>query len=404
MRFLLTCSLAVALLSANARADWPEWALADTQATHANEAGFQDGFAYTLWGAIRFGLSRWAVLPALADRTFEIAPDPEFDSPGLRVSVHLAKKSGQVIKAPLLILLPGVFGDVKDPVCTYQMELYSSLGYHVVAFPNPWSTEYRAAKPRSMPGAVWAESAAVTRLIDWARTRVGLEHISRTDLAGVSYGAYLVPIVFGNDCALSQPRIDGSATSMSPPVDLLASATRLDAAIAGLLDGQDEECVKTERSPLFLLEFTLARTDRGVADRYERCGRIPVVRGFIDWLREMIGTFARPDIAAQWERDPGYRRYMQLFAPEVAAGLGSNVAGDLVSRVQALPASCRDRVRVVSAIDDFLNTAASWSQATGPEFVLLPRGGHAGYLADEWFNDLRRKLYSNAEKSGTPTN
>jgi hypothetical protein len=389
-----------------ARAEWPSWAIQDSQAEHKGAAGFSDGFAYTLWGAIRFGMSRWMVLPTFADRSFEVVPDPEFDSPGLRVGIHLAKDKGKgkTVKAPLLILLPGVFGDVKDAVAASQMEFYSDLGYHVVAFPNPWSTEYRAARPRSMPGSVWAEAAAVGRLIAWAQNRVGRELIARTDLAGISYGAFLAPIVFGNDCAAARPAIDGSVTSMSPPVDLLASATHLDAHISALEDGDDHECIKTDRSPMFLLEFAMARTHAGVADRYSGCAFIPVVRGFHDWLAEMIGTFGQPELAEQWARDPGFRRYMQLFAPDVESQLGSGMAVDLISRVQALPESCRQRYRSISAVDDFLNTAASWSAASGPEFIVLPRGGHTGFMADEWFNQLRKQLYSNAEKSGTPTN
>jgi predicted alpha/beta-fold hydrolase len=381
--------LGLSLLSFQARADWPAWAQTRIEASHSDAAGFSDGYAYTVWGALQMRRARWYLLPEIADRKVVTVPDAEFSGPGLPLAIHLSQSHGQVNPAPLLILLTGIFGNVTDPFCTSQMQFYSSLGYHVVAIPNPWSTSYRRAKPRTLPGSIRSEAAAVLRLVHWAQNYIGPDRVKRTDLVGLSYGGFLAAVADVED---GGQLLDGYVTSFSPPEDLANSGARLDLETSLITSRDHDRCHSMVSSPLFLAEYFLAHSSGRVAERYQSCSDYRVVTDFLSWLGELVVAFDEPDLEAMWRKNPSFASFFDLYAPLVPLELQTE-GSRLASWIAQMTPETRARYRVLTANDDLLNGPDSWYGYPSSQVEVLPQGGHVGYLFDPWVKGLRRDLF-----------
>ena len=77
--------------------------------------------------------------------------------------------------APLMIALPGMFGNFRNRGARRLLQAFASRGYHVVVPSNPWSRRFIRDQPDFHTGDILAEANFVRELIAFAVREIGEE-------------------------------------------------------------------------------------------------------------------------------------------------------------------------------------------------------------------------------------
>ncbi|MBC7385916.1 MAG: hypothetical protein H7301_07120 [Cryobacterium sp.] len=376
-------------------------------------ARFADAYGSTVWGVLAAdGMFRSAApgnspfVPTLLEnaryRTGWIEGNSSFQS----ADVDGNKK----IRAPLIILLPGIFMDGESAETIALANYFYKRGYHVASLPNPWSPRAIRHKPRRKPGDLTFESRVTLELIRSIVEKIGADKVSTVSLLGESYGAILSTAVFATDQSDLRPIINGKVMGISPPLNLRDGASRLDEGIEKN-EGRFGECGSLP------VVWTLFRKILGrpnavqseLGERALNCMEPLVFRVFRDSLADSVAAIKSslineagnseflPDPSAEARvapRKTGLRfgKVFDTIVPENKPLLRSPI-GDLSYWANQLSPESRERLRIISASDDLLNVGKTWSTDESPAFskenlFLLPWGGHLGFMADPDFVKL----------------
>jgi hypothetical protein len=370
------------------QADWAPGALEWEKGFDAGPVKFTNSFVLMTWGALKNqGIHN------IHDHTWFI-PDSHFRSGGLHVEVELQRKPDLSIKtAPLIITLAGIFSGYKEGGARRTTQDYGRRGYHVIYPPNPWSKDFIREVPHFNPGSLKEEAAVMLSILDSAIEKIGVEHISRIEIEGESYGALLASAVFQMDQARAQPKIDGSLTLMSPPLDMNQAIANLDLGIDRTQALYYEQCTGKETTLSMGESLIFHSVQSKMGEKTLLCSEPLVFHSFQDRLVESIellhelknvGTIPEDKVArTQWEKDFRFAMVVPEFTPENAVYLKDGTVS-LLHWLSLLPPSSLSRVRVLTAQDDFLNVGLSWPVGAGiitPQNLMeLPWGGHTGYL------------------------
>ena len=369
-------------------ADWAPGALEWAKNFDAGPVKFSNSYILMTWGALKNeGVHN------IHDHSWFI-PDSHFRSGGLHVEVELQRKLDLSVKtAPLVITLPGIFSGYKEGAARRTTRDYGRRGYHVIFPPNPWSKDFIGEVPNFNPGSLKDEATVVLSILDSAIEKIGVEHISRVEIVGESYGALLASAVFQMDQARTQPKIDGSLTLMSPPLDMNQAIINLDQGVDRTQALYSEECVGIEATLSLAESLLLHSVQSKMGEKTQLCSEPLVFHSFqerlvasIELLHSLknIGTIPEDKVArAQWEKDFRFAMVVPEFTPENAPYLKDGTVS-LLHWLGLLSPNSLSRVRVLTAQDDFLNVGLSWPVGAGiitPQNLMeLPWGGHTGYL------------------------
>ena len=311
--------------------------------------------------------------------------DPKFYTHANMLSDNEIK---EVQVAPLVIFLPGMFNDLDDSENRRFMLSLSKRGHHVATLPNPLSTDYITAKPNYKPGEFFKEARtlyrAIKRIVLSYKMR-GILKDNQVQIVGVSYGSLLssiITVLDANDANI----LTAGTTLISPPLNFRESLKRIDYYI-------DE--TSENFAGMFwtgkLYKFLRVCFSSGFDRRDEWAKGMTIYSGFQEYLVNTIKMWLRvqgikKDLPYQnphWERTFKFEHYLDWYAPEVKALLDSPMAElkHWVNQAREL----QKPIRILAAMDDWLNSPEEWEDFYQDQVIILPNGGHYGFRKLEWF-------------------
>lgn len=408
----------------SAQANWPEPAIDSFNAFQigVDNQGFQDTYVVSLWGSIRSFKSKLKRFD-----TVELEVPEHFEKP-LKVMYYLQeeKKYRRVrpdrnsvqrrtrepyyvsLKRPLIIYLPGIFNNAKSNQGKRAIKEYSKRGYHIVSIPNPWSEDYIKARPYgTKPGDIISEAKAVRAVMDAAIVALKPENITSIELVGASYGGFLAGVVQALE---PQGASLFTATSiLAPPLDFSYSLPYMDEQMIRHYE-EAEDLSLFDHIKIFF-NYVTADFRNDVSETSKRYAKpFTIQKGFkeglikaveyyskandVDWLP----NFSSKEEEKEWEKNFVFSSYFSDYANELEEVL-SGEAGVLAHWLEQAVA-LGHQVRVLTTENDFLNpmqfpTKSRYTLMRQENFLILPQGGHLGFIAFDWYKNFSEHVWPN---------
>lgn len=301
--------------------------------------------------------------------------------------------------APLVVVLLGIEGTPDEDFSKLWASWYAEAGYHVLTFQSTFNQEFNTRSQHGVTGNVWAETALAKDIIAAfiAQTCVN-GRISKIGIVGMSYGA-IEALMLGTMLTDKKLPFEVAAIqAYSPPVNLISSAKIVDGwhaetankyTLVELLKlRKHEPCRNCPDSPIdeCMLKAVAATSFRlplpaliAYSDQNYCLNILPRGDDFDD-------LYVRQDHASRWTfvrfafgmSYPYWQRKLNMPLDELIRG------GDLTSLQARQPALSE----IILAEDDPLNVQAEFqafkAQSTGKRVTFLPKGGHLGYVNEDW--------------------
>ncbi|MBI3829409.1 MAG: alpha/beta fold hydrolase [Planctomycetes bacterium] len=337
------------------------------------------------------------------EKTFKLKGVPGFKQ-DLPVRALLQDKP-----APLAVILLGLGTRSKDPLARLWQQQAFDAGCHVLAFDSVFRRSFNERSQHGVPGNLEAEARAAAEVIDaFTRHPEVQGKVTRVGLLGASYGGMLALNIakFSRDGRI--PVKIERVKVFSPPVSMRTAT--------GLLDRYFDE----DRSRFALLELGKLKGHKPVPagqpapfdPALMRAGIAYVFREDLEeaiacasevYERKLEPLGAEVGDRGKWTDPLGGRVFSRYYEEIVfpywreKGHLKSldelNAKGDLRALLPSLP----EGVQIVLAADDPLNdpkelNSLKQDARAGP-VILLPRGGHLGYVGSAWAKSQVQSLF-----------
>ncbi|OFZ56380.1 MAG: hypothetical protein A2428_01405 [Bdellovibrionales bacterium RIFOXYC1_FULL_54_43] len=396
------------LFVSNASATWDECDLSWAEKFSQKPIQFNDSHVASVWGNIRATL-RPFLIPEYELLQLE---NPEFARGSIPVVLSIARNRE---RAPLLILLPGIFSDPGGLGNLKLVGTFARLGYDVAVLPNPFGKSYIHAGPKHNPGSIHAEARVVLQVVQTIKNRIGPSRVLRTELMGISYGAFLSAVSLAleqDDVKAGRSRVrlfDHHVTLLSPPVVISKGRDHLDAIMDQEVNRYFRFCAKFQNLSRIGLDFVTARKQADLDDASIRCS--PGLVGFARFQADLISTAIALDRVRgthkvpsreneaeyqRWVRAFRFRTFLQDFTPDILAQRGTDEE-TLPYWFNRLDSEGQSRVRILTTDDDFLNAREDWNlfstEWVRGSLIRLPWGGHLGFFGIVGFNSFFQKIF-----------
>jgi hypothetical protein len=146
----------------------------------------------------------------------------EYSEDPINVKVFLQDHS-----APILYFLPGTLRSNEKPISLDNMKYYYELGFHVVSFSNPWTSDMLSKRLKNKMGDLESEAKLHWALIEELEDHIIPQNIiTQRKLLGKSYGALLGPVIL--DLSYKSGRTLDELILISPPDSLLTGTIAVD--------------------------------------------------------------------------------------------------------------------------------------------------------------------------------
>ncbi len=394
-----------------ARAEWSHRARAEVSAVASRPApvAFETGNHATVWGAVRAynykipGVKR----PHADEIRVKLASGGEIPA-----VLGTQTVLGIIRKAPLAIVVPGMFGNPMDALAARWVSRYKDQGYHVVSLANPWSDEYQKVGPVHELGSIEKEAALILEAIRTVRKTLAPWTQGPVHVTGESYGGLLAAAAFSlqekqfREKGWARP-ITGDVTILGPPYELSIGVERFDRMFISAWRAEDSGACDIDLLDELKLSLSAnLHKDRRVLPVGSRgCADYLIARRFHEGVQK-----AAKIIETRSGRNgpvPARMRpidFLKAYAPGNHSRLGKTLEGRLDYWVCSVPAAERRQLRMLAAEDDFLTVGMSPSFQDivargcpdGTAFMdslFLPWGGHLGFEGQEWFSKFVKRHF-----------
>jgi hypothetical protein len=283
--------------------------------------------------------------------------------------------------APLVVLLPGVFEGVTNAAVEALVTVLISTGHQVLIIPNPLSPEYLAANPVARPADMVAQAKVVRDLVTEFTSKIG-NRFSRVDMMGLSYGGFLASVVAGT----SPEVITGELTLLYAPLEMSSAIRSIDKMIA---ETQSiAEMIFAPAKTLFAKAFEsdLENSLEMIQTQFKVDQKLQFrVRHYSPLTQVALAGFGR-------DQHVTYSNALNQFC-EVDQNFYRSGQDHLFYWLNSARAKGLDRIRVLDADNDSLNTSEQWLRAPrwidNPNYILIHHGGgHGGALAESWLSQF----------------
>lgn len=132
----------------------------------------------------------------------------------------------QPLRAPLVVFFPGLTQGINHPHAEWIRSIANRNGAHALVIPAAFSPDYLAANPKDPTATYEAEARIAYELLQRARKQIGEDLISEVQFVGLSYGAFLGPMVASHGV----PKLR-KMTLLSLPISMKAIIHALDDAM-----------------------------------------------------------------------------------------------------------------------------------------------------------------------------
>lgn len=337
------------------------------------------------------------------DSTSKNQKDIFIESDHLREKLRV-KLVMQKVPAPLMMVIPGLFNNVTTKMPKKLTQRFFNLGYHVVAFPNPFGTEFLSKGASFPPFSLEKEASVYLNALKFVIENIDKDFITGVHIAGVSYGGLLSTVVSGLDSMQENPVGFNTTTAYSPPFDLVRSFKLID----GLMEETEQTIGLLVRYPsLYRLCKAKGSSDLKSKDP-EEIKKIVVHYGF---KRELISSVSQYDstnnfdlyaasakfyewakrkIRKQWEKEISFAKYYSDYAPEVYEH-NCEGAAQIMRWIDIITKN-GGNARILTSDDDFVNDKDVWP-TDDPRIIILKGGGHYGIRTMPWLDDFLETVH-----------
>lgn len=363
-----------------------------------NPAGGDNRFSTAL-----FAIAREMITVKETEKFTDIEIPTGFLKDGpLVVQLHLSADP----KAPLAIVMNPLFsGDFQDQMLRFK-EYYAKRGYHVIAFPNPWSPEYLKHNPSFFPGDIWTEAKMHLELFDYViDNKIGRDKIKGVTLVGVSYGAFLGGVVKAYDQKRVRPLIDGPTLLINPPHDMVHSLRTIDRQVSEVSLKDGGKCL-LNGGLLGIIKAAMKISDYNQSKINEACAKYFLTTvGFNLAMKYSVSTLNKSKnlgLSAKEIASMTFSKYIEM----VAKMKPNDTDSDLGFWLNEARRFGYEKMLVVNSVDDSINegndlSANKYFHFSAQNLITLPTGGHTGLreaktkasCGPEWINCLLKAVY-----------
>ncbi len=407
LRLLALCLFMIALSPQSALAQWNSKAYEFGRRGFGNFPGpsglseMSRGTMAAVWGG---GLREMKYGDDLVQDEHRIKM-PEFFDKKVRVYLRPAysdpfpgRYEPRRIKAPLLVFIPGIFGDADQAMAQGMMKMFSEMGYHVLLIPNCWSRDYHEALPIERTEYPNDEATAVLALTQWATTVLGSRYVEGAMVAGESLGALTAAVAFQKDAASTNPVFTQGATLMWPPLKLTSSISTLDRMIESTETLYEPKCHSLLKK--LKTKFRVWRGKFLTSPTRDEIECAPAVVAHYSFKKELVKLAEKILDARDMKQKVSpigmdFTNFIERYAHRYRAALKPNDRmGDLGYWIDSTPRAQRSKLRIITSSDDFINAGESWreiaSELKSDQILTLSWGGHIGATNHSAFKKLMR--------------
>lgn len=378
-----------------------------------------DAFIDTLLGACKTPnyQNQWFSSPVPGKSSFQFKVSPSghglFKGNRFKTTAFYVEDNGQLKPAPLMVLLPGIFTSSDDNASLALATAFHKQGYHVVIVPNGWSREFIDKSLRPM-GDLDYESDVVLRVIRQFQARLRQAGaLGRTQMLGVSYGGFVGSMVAYRDTHEGHNLIDGQVILLGAPLNMRWAMQNLDSQM------DDSEEFAQQRNGFadllsknfFCNQYEKLELNNSQPDGHEKfkshgqvARHLVIQQGFRKYLKDAVTQIDGneypnhklplliPDMAesqdySSWSQQVRFNRYFEDYDLQDLLNKYSNEKAFLSYWVNGANQYAENKVLVMEATNDFLNEKIPL-KTMQEALLMLPRGGHVGYAAWEWTQNL----------------
>lgn len=403
--------LVLFLLALGVRSAWAGWSDAAFNYQDSYNFDVDDGYLSTVWGSCHSPNPKWNKMRAKLINWNVTTDELYYRTLPTKMALTLDHR-GRVKKAPVMFFIPGAFTNLDEKMPKHFIDRFTRLGYHVFVVPNPWGTQYVSRKPKTITGHIEAEAYTLYDVFKRAHRYLSEKGYTNGEfhISGVSYGAFLSAMISG--IAASDPaRIVSfaSTTIISPPLDLGLSLNNLDFVLDETVDYTSMWLPKLARKYL-----SICRVNVGNLGRYSKRDAMGLAasQGFhvnlINSLRLYDKLWDLNTIPGnfwgglsrryrQWRKNMSFSRYFREYN-RGAAAIVDGPKGKINYWIAMARENSDTRIQVLMAQDDFLNTEFTKGVVRNDlnegELIELPTGGHFGFRALPWFDELLERAFA----------
>jgi hypothetical protein len=284
--------------------------------------------------------------------------------------------------APLLVFMPGIFGETSRGLTPPTIEMLEALGMHLLVVPNVISTEYIRARPRYEGDVVAAQVAVMEQLLDQALAKLGARatevHVLAESL-GTAVGS-----AWGAHDANTRRRIV-SLTLLHPPQDLPVAMKNFDIIIEAHRPWLGR-CGAPNMFLRLIEGFMLKDVPSNLTVEEKKCfGAEVLVKSFLRSAVLNHAAYVETEKISTKFRPNSFTDLFSHYRPELWQLLEKRDERLTLSHwVKQMHQLGRPHLRILSSQNDFLNDGLSWdefrrvTELPAESLIVLPWGGHSG--------------------------
>ena len=300
--------------------------------------------------------------------------------------------------APLVVVLMGVDGKVDGPWGDLFPYWYSAAGYHVLTFDGTFTAQYPQICGQGVVGNFDAETDQVAAVVDaFLKTPEIAKKVNKVGVIGMSFGATQALLLAAKAKAGKLPFALAGCLALSPPVRLKTAARIVDRFFVE--DRWDTTMI--ELAEKFMPHRPVAEGQRIPFKPTEM--RAAIGFAFRDGLTEVVERNDRAyklkilpseesgDNRGTWAEATGFERFIEAYTFPYWQKKGTVKSAeelwDMADLVKILPRLPAYAEAVVAANDPFTTAedlAAAKAVDAGKNLIVLPNGGHLGFIAADW--------------------
>lgn len=325
-------------------------------------------------------------------REFRASEDVSNDELRIKMPKYFKKEFKTLLrvqprKAPLVVIIPGVFSNSDDAVGKNSMKWFTEMGYHVLTLPNCWSKDFAKARPVYTDEYPFGEANVVLLATKYViEKQIGEQNITSVQIMGESLGALTAAVAYARDSKSKAPMFTAGATLTWPPINLYSAMNKLDEMMASTQKIYDSKCRSNIKSIKTKWRIVRARYIKNPHDIEIECARSIVAH--YAFRRELVNLAETIDDVEDLHKPVPehltFNSFIRGFAHRYEAALDPNDRyGSLEYWLSETETRASTKIRILTSEDDFLNYQQIWSTSTllGPSsarLIVAHWGGHVG--------------------------
>jgi hypothetical protein len=352
---------------------------------------FKDPATSTLWGGIR---RFWGIYP-LQGKTVEFETK-RFKTGKLPVYLRKLDK-----KAPMLIFMPGIFGQHDGQVSPKLIQDMENYDAHIFVPPNFLSKNYINNSPLYGDDPSSLDIEIVLEVIDEAIKRIGQENISKVHFIGESLGTVVASGAYAEDSMRKNPILkNGTLTLLWPSVNLRNSMLSFDKRIDGSVE-MHQKCYYFFQMPGLLYHFIMQETPQGMNKDFQNCmGSFLYHETFMKAANKSFEAFKEHQNKMVSVIPKNFSEFFKYYQPKFYEMLDNNDTKlNLSYWLKKGKKNNPIPIRIISSNNDFINDGIDWNKfqkgigAEDNQIILLEWGSHCAPLALNVWKDIFQLEY-----------